>query len=434
MAATTRHDGWVTEKWISPLGRLIDRRVRRPLEEALTDTRVVLVNGARQSGKSTLIRLVAERHDAVLRTLDNDVTRRAAEEDPAGFVAVDRPLVIDEIQRVPNLMLAIKEVVDRDNRPGRFLLTGSARVLGLKSVADALPGRIETLELFPFSQGEITSGPDAFVDAVFEAGATLRHESAMARAQYADLLVTGGFPEAVARPTARRRERFLDAYVDDLIARDVIQIGEVERVVELRAMVRLLAARSGQLLKAAALGNEIGLPHSTVARYLSLLEMVFLIKRIPAWSRNLSRRATSTPKMAMVDSGIAANLLDLDSRGLVRPGAPFGALLEGFVLMELSRQLTWSDERVELFHYRTRDQVEVDAVLENRRGQVVGLEVKAAMTVRPEDFRGLRHLQERLGEDFLVGIVLYTGQHTFSFGEGLLAMPVSALWEVPRPA
>lgn len=417
-----------------PPGHLVERRVRRALDEALSDTRVVLVNGARQAGKSTLVRLVADQLRATWRTLDNEATRQAALEDPVGFVETNGPMVIDEIQRVPELLLAIKEVVDRDRRPGRFLLTGSARILGLRSVADALPGRMETLELYPFSQGEIAGDPDAFVDAVFALGAGLRHDSDLQRGQYAELITRGGFPEAVARPTARRRERFLDAYVDDLINRDVSQVGEVERVAELRALIRLLAARSGHLLKAAALGNEIGLPHSTIARYLSLLEMVFLLKRVPAWSRNLSRRATSTPKVTMVDSGIAANLLDLDADRLIRPGAPFGPLLEGFVLMELSRQLTWSEERVELFHYRTRDQIEVDAVLENRRGHVVGIEVKAASTVRPEDFRGLRHLRDRLGDDLLVGLVLYTGHQTLPFGDRLRAIPVSALWEVQASA
>ncbi|HEY6793185.1 MAG TPA: ATP-binding protein [Kineosporiaceae bacterium] len=418
----------------SPPGHLVERRVRRALDEALSDTRVVLVNGARQAGKSTLVRLVADQLRATWRTLDHEATRQAALEDPAGFVEAEGPMVIDEIQRVPELLLAIKEVVDRDHRPGRFLLTGSARILGLRSVADVLPGRMETLELYPFSQGEMAGTPDAFVDAVFASGAGLRHDSDLQRGRYAELITRGGFPEAVARPTTRRRGRFLDAYVDDLINRDVSQIGGVERVAELRALVRLLAARSGHLLKAAALGNEIGLPHSTIARYLSLLEMVFLLKRIPAWSRNLSRRATSTPKVTMVDSGIAANLLDLDADRLVRPGAPFGPLLEGFVLMELSRQLTWSEERVELFHYRTRDQIEVDAVLENRRGHVVGIEVKAASTVRPEDFRGLRHLRDRLEDDLLVGLVLYTGHQTLPFGDRLRAMPISALWEVPASA
>jgi hypothetical protein len=421
---------------IPPSGGLVDRRLQLSVEEALSDTRVVLVNGARQSGKSTLVRLVARDRGATWRTLDNEATRLAAQADPVGFVEAPGPVVIDEIQRVPELLLAIKERVDVDGRPGQFLLTGSARVLGLQTVTDALPGRMETLELYPFSQGEIGAGPDRFVDAVFREGSRVRHESALTRRDYMEIVVRGGFPEVVARETARRRERFLDAYVADLISRDVSQLGDIERLGELKALIRLIAARSGQLLVPAALGNEVSLAHTTVARYLQLLELVFLIKRIPAWSRNLSRRATSAPKVAMVDSGIAANLLDLDAARLARPGAPFGPLLEGFVLMELSRQLTWCKERAELFHYRTRDQVEVDAVLENRRGQVVALEVKASSTVRSEDFRGLRHLQERLGDDFLVGIVLYTGHQTLSFGEGLRAMPVDSLWQIDpdRPA
>jgi predicted AAA+ superfamily ATPase len=205
---------------------------------------------------------------------------------------------------------------------------------------------------------------------------------------------------------------------------------EVERVAEMRTLIRLLAARSGQLLVSQALGREAGLSATTTSRYLNLLEEVFLIKRIPAWSRNLGNRAIRTSKVAFVDSGVAAHLLGADARGLIRPGGPFGPLLEGFVLMELARQLTWADEQVDLFHYRTKDQVEVDAVLENRRGQVVGIEVKASSTVRADDFRGLRHLADRLGEDFLAGIVLHTGTLTLPFGDRMRAMPVSALWEV----
>ncbi len=413
----------------SPLGRLLPRHAQRAVDEALLDTRVVLVNGARQSGKSTLVRLIGAVQGAEWRTLDRVVTRQAAEEDPIGFVDVATPLVIDEIQRVPELLLAIKEAVDTDPRPGRFLLTGSARVLALRALPDALPGRMETIELWPFSQGEIDGSPDGFVDAVFEHGPDLHHDSQVGRAEYAERIVRGGFPESVARTQPRRRERYLDSYVDDLIARDVSQLSEIERTGEMRALVRLLAARSGQLLVASALGSDIRLPHRTVSRYLDLLEEVFLIKRVPAWSRNLSARAIGTPKVAMVDSGVAANLLGADARHLLRPGAPFGTLLEGFVLMELARQLTWSTERTEMFHYRTRDKVEVDAVLENRRGQVVGVEVKASSTVRAEDFRGLRHLAERLDDDFTVGVVLYTGDQTLPFGPRLRAMPISALWE-----
>lgn len=238
----------------------------------------------------------------------------------------------------------------------------------------------------------------------------------------------GGFPEAVARTSSRRRERFLDSYVRDIVTREVSQLSEIERTSEMRTLIRLLAARSGQLLVVSALSCAAGLPNRTVGRYLDLLEEVFLIKRIPAWSRNLSTRVTGTAKVAMVDSGVAANLLDVDSARLLEPGSPIGPLLEGFVLMELARQLTWSDQRAELHHYRTRDRVEVDAVLENRRGQVVGIEVKASSTVRGEDFRGLRHLAERLGKDLVVGVVLYTGGQTLPFGDRMRAVPLSALW------
>lgn len=399
------------------------------MNEALRDTRVVLINGARQCGKSTLVQLVGAARGVEWRTLDRAVTRHAAEEDPTGFIDLPMPLVIDEIQRVPELFLAIKEKVDRDPRPGRFLLTGSARILGLRNLPDALPGRMETVELWPFSQGEIDGSPDGFIDAVFTHGPDLHVGSTVQRAEYAERVVRGGFPKSLARTQPRRRERFFDSYVADLISRDVNQLSEIERTGEMRTLVRLLAARSGQLLVASALGNNARLSHRTVGRYLELLEEIFLIKRIPAWSRNLSTRAIGTPKVAMVDSGVAANLLAADADRLLRPGAPFGPLLEGFVLMELARQLTWSEVRAELFHYRTRDKTEVDAILENRRGQVIGVEVKASSTARTEDFRGLRHLAERLGDDFIVGIVLYTGDQTFSFGPRLRAMPLSALWQ-----
>jgi predicted AAA+ superfamily ATPase len=414
----------------TPFGRVIARRAERAVAEALEDTRVILINGARQCGKSTLVRHLARCRAAEWRDLDIPAARRAATADPSGFVDFPELMVIDEIQRVPELLLPIKVQVDGDPRPGRYLLTGSARVLGLRSLPDTLPGRSETIELWPFSQGEIDSTADRFIDAAFAEGADLHHVSAVQRADYAERIVRGGFPEAVARPTARRRERFLDSYVADLITRDVRQLSEIEQAPEMRTLVRRLAARSGQLLVANALSRDSGLSAMTVGRYLSLLEEVFLIKRIPAWSRNLDTRAIGTPKVAFVDSGIAANLLGADARSLLRPGGQFGPLMEGFIAMELARQLTWSAERAELFHYRTKDKVEVDVVLENRQGKVVAVEAKAASTVGTDDFRGLRHLASRLGEDFVVGIVLYTGDQTLPFGPRMRAMPVSALWQV----
>jgi len=417
----------VTRVPASPIGRILPRHATAVVEQALADTRVVLVNGARQCGKSTLVAQVGAARNAEWRSLDRAATREAARYDPTGFVAGDRPLVVDEVQRVPDLLLAIKEQVDADPRPGRFLLTGSARLLALRGLPDALPGRMETIELWPLSQGEIDERPDLFVDAAFELGSELALTSEEERSDYIERVTRGGFPEAIAR-SARRRERFFDSYVSDLINRDVIQLSEIGRGREMRALVRLLAARSGQLVVPAALGNELGVSRQTVVRYLELLEEVFLIKRIPAWSRNVSSRAVSTPKLAMVDSGIAANLLGADADRLRQPGAGLGPLVEGFVAMELARQLTWSQVRADLYHYRTKDKVEVDIVLENRRGQVVAIEVKAAATLRNEDFAGIRHLGDRIGDDLIAGIVLYTGPETLPFGPRLRAMPISALW------
>jgi uncharacterized protein len=417
----------------SPIGRILPRHATLAVEEALADTRVVLVNGARQSGKSTLVAQLYAARGGEWRSLDRALHREAARYDPTGFVAAEGLLVIDEVQRVPELLLAIKEEVDTDPRPGRFLLTGSARLLAMRGVPDALPGRMETIELWPLSQGEIDDKPDGFVDAVFTAGPEIRHTSAEDRASYVERVARGGFPEGVARPP-RRRERFFDSYLSDLVNRDVIQLAEVERGPEMRALIKLLAVRSGQLLVPGSLGNDLGLSRQTVSRYLSLLEEVFLIKRIPAWSRNLNSRAVATPKSAFVDSGIAANLLDMDAARLRQPGGHLGPLLEGFVTMEIARQLTWSQERVELFHYRTKDKVEVDIVLENRRGEVVAIEIKASATVRGEDFRGIQHLADRLGDDLIAGIVLYTGPETLAFGPRFRAMPVSVIWEAARPS
>jgi hypothetical protein len=408
---------------------VLPRRAQSVVEEALADTRVVIVNGARQAGKSTLVRVIAG-NSARWRNLDRDAERAAAMADPASFVAGDGLLIVDEIQRVPELLLAIKEKVDLDTRPGQFLLTGSARVLGLRALPDALPGRTETVELWPLSQGEIDGLPDGFVDAAFRHGADISFRSDLDRRDYIERVTRGGFPEAVARPQARRRERFLDSYVADLISRDVSQLSEIERADEMLTLLTLVAARSGQLLVENTLANDTRLSARTVGRYLDLLEHVFLIKRIPAWPRNISARSVGTPKVCVVDSGLAANLVDVDADGLMRYDAPVGHLLESFVLMELARQLTWSRHRARLYHYRTRDGVEVDAVLEDRRGRVVAVEVKAAATVRSEDFRGLRHLADRLGDDLLAGIVLYTGRDTLPFGPRLRAVPLSALWHL----
>lgn len=409
---------------------LYARQAETLVTEALADTRVVLVNGARQAGKSTLTRLVAgQRAGSLIRLLDDPATMRAATDDPTEFVSHDGLMVIDEIQLAPELLRPIKVVVDIDPAPGRFLLTGSSRVLALRDLPDALPGRMEVIELWPLSQGELESGLDGFVDAVFQHGPRLNHSSALRRRDYLERIVIGGFPESVRR-TARRRSAFFDSYTSTLIERDVLQLASIERHGELLKLLSLLAGRAGNLLVPGAVAGQVGIPRTTIVRYLELLGSVFLIKSIPAWSTSQTRRAIGTPKLAFVDSGIACHLLGQDAHRLGEPGGAAGAMIENFVLMELARQLTWSRERARLYHYRTKDKVEVDAVVETPDGRVIGIEVKAGATVRAEDLAGLRHLANQTGERFVAGYVLYTGQQTLPFGEKLRAVPIDALWHL----
>jgi len=407
---------------------LIPRRAAELIETAAQDTRVILLNGARQVGKSTLARMVGARHNAIWHSFDNPQTLSAARFDPLAFVQEDSMVIIDEVQRYPEILLPIKMRVDETGRPGSFLLTGSARVMGLRAVPDTLPGRVETIELWPLSQGEIDQKPDGFIDAIFSDPGRVHPSSLVTKAEYAHRVARGGFP-GVRDRSSERRSTFLRNYIGDLINREVSQVAEIQRLDEFRMLIRLLAAQTSSLLVPANLASRTGLSKTTVSKYLAVTHEVFLTKIIPAWSRGAGTRATKTPKVAFVDTGIATHLLGHDSESLLKLNSPFGQLLENFVVMELARQATWSRTHVELFHYRTKDKVEVDIVLEDAQGRVVGIEVKASSTVRGEDFAGLRHLSQRLGDDFLAGIVFYTGTSTASFGNLFKAMPLSSIWE-----
>ncbi|WP_066364637.1 ATP-binding protein [Herbidospora mongoliensis] len=409
---------------------LYARHAEKMTLEALTDTRVVVVNGARQVGKSTLAGLVTQGLQGAREFyLDDPAVLGAAEEDPVSFVRHDGLMLIDEIQRAPQLLLPIKHTVDQDPRPGRFLLTGSARLLSLRDLPDTLPGRTETIELWPLSQGEIEGTSDGFVDRIFARGADVEvPPSPYHKGDYVDRALRGGYPEAVRRDPGRRRNRFFDSYVTDLISRDVRQISDIERPAEMRRLLAVVAARMAGLLVVQSIAGDVGLSRMTLTRYLDLLELVFVVKRVPAWSSNLTRRAISTPKLIFTDSGLAGRLIGMSSERSRDISAPVGPLLENFAIGEVARQLTWAEEPVQLFHYRDRDMIEVDMVLENASGEVVGIEVKASETVRGDDFRGLRHLADRLGPRFRAGFVLYAGAQALPFGDRLRALPMSALW------
>jgi uncharacterized protein len=415
---------------------LLPRHAQRSVFAALTDTRVVVLNGARQTGKSTLARITAAAFPgSELRYLDEAPVRAAAQADPSLFVRHDGLLVIDEVQRVPDLFLAIKHEVDTDPRPGRFLLTGSARLLGLHEIPDLLPGRTETIELSPLSQGEIDRAPDGFVEAIFQYGTSMRVPSSdLRRDDYIERALRGGYPEAVRRADPGRRARFFESYITDLVNRDVRQLTEIERPADMRRLVNLVAAATASPAVPAAISSRLQLPASTVKRYLNLLDLLFLTRHIPAWSTNLTTRAVATPKLVLTDSGLAAHLTGMSLRRARHPTAPVGPLVETFVLGELARQLAFTDQPVRLYHYRDRDQYEVDAVLESASGEVVACEVKAAETVRSEDFRGIQRLGRRIGDQLVAGIVLYAGGQPLPFGDRLRAWPISTLWTLDPDA
>lgn len=413
--------------------QLFPRRAQRSLSDALADTRVVVINGARQTGKSTLARIVAAASTgSELRFLDEAPVRAAAQADPSLFVRHNGLLVIDEVQRVPELFLAIKHEVDIDPRPGRFLLTGSARLPGLRDVPDLLPGRAETVELSPLSQGEIDTAPEGFVSAILRYGVTMPVPSSdLRRDDYLERAVRGGYPEAVRRSDPGRRSRFFESYITDLLNRDVRQLAEIERPADMRRLINLVAACTASPAVDAAIASRLQVPASTVKRYLNLLDLLFVTRRIPAWSTNLTTRAVATPKLVLNDSGLAAHLTGMSLRRARQPTAPVGPLIETFVLGELTRQLPLTDQPVRLYHYRDRDRYEVDAVLEAASGAIVACEVKAAETVRSEDFRGIRRLARRLGDQLVAGVVLYAGGQPLPFGDRLRAWPISTVWTLP---
>lgn len=405
----------------------VPRLLAARVEEALQDTPVVLIVGPRQGGKSTLVKAIEAPGERTYYTLDQRTVAQAATLDPEGFVASLDRVTIDEVQRAPDLLLAIKLAVDEDRRPGRFLLTGSANILLQPRVADSLAGRMEVLELWPLSVREIERLPGNFIEGVFGAwkdAPRVRPEPWLERA------LAGGFPEARSRASVERRDSWFEAYVTTLLERDVRDLVDLDRTAALGHLLTLLATRSGGLLNQADLARSVSLPHTTLSRYLSVLEMLFLVRAVPAWSNNRGVRLVKSPKMYVTDSGLLAHLAGFNLASAVHAPTLAGTVLEAFVLGELLRERAAAKARVDLFHFRTHSGQEVDFVLEDRAGRVVGLEIKARKSADSGDFKGLRALKELAGSKFHRGIVLYSGDAPVPFGEELWAWPISALWQL----
>ncbi|HEV2275376.1 MAG TPA: ATP-binding protein [Acidobacteriaceae bacterium] len=392
---------------------------------ALQDTPVVIVTGPRQCGKTTLVRSLVK-GDRAFITLDDDIILASARSDPAGLLRGFDKATIDEVQRAPDLLRAIKRSVDEDRRAGRFLLTGSANLLTVPRISESLAGRMEIVNLLPLSRAEIYGHKPGFLKAAFQ-GKVSKHERILTGKDLVEAVLIGGYPEMLRRKEPERRRAWARDYIRAIVQRDVRDIAEVERLDQMPRLLQVLAHHSGQLTNFTQMGGQIGLDDKTTRKYVGVLEQLFLVRRVQPWFRNQLKRLVKTPKLHFLDSGLLAALLGATTEQVARDRAIFGKLLETFVYSEVLKQISWMESSCTLYHYRDKDQDEVDLVVEDG-GAIVGIEVKASATVNIGDFKGLRKLAGACGDDFKLGVVLYDGERVAPFGKHLFAAPLSCLW------
>lgn len=413
----------MTEVTIYP--RLIEPR----LVEALADSPVVLIHGPRQCGKTTLAQKVGKDRGYIYFTFDDDVLLSAAQADPVGFIG-DLPerTILDEVQRAPEIFTSIKSVVDRHRTPGRFLLTGSANVLLLPKLADSLAGRMEILRLHPLAQCELASRSSRFIDALFESSFSAGSYPRLSD-ELIERILAGGYPAALVRSIARRRENWYRDYIETLVQRDVRDLSRIRRLDALPRLLSFAAGQSAQLLNVSDLASPFQVSRPTIKDYLTLLEQIFLLELLLPWHSNRIKRLVKTPKLHLGDTGLVAAMLGLTHTTLKKDRTTLGPLLETFVFQELRRQASGHIDAFRFHHFRDKDGAEVDIVIELGAHEVAGVEVKAAATVRSTDFRGLRKLKNAAGKRFTAGVVLYDGETCVSFGKNLFAIPIRLLWE-----
>lgn len=407
---------------------MIRRNVQTLIEKALVRSPVVLITGARQTGKTTLAQQIAQNHQFSYVTFDDIRFLSAAQRDPIGFIAgLTKPVILDEVQRVPEIFLSIKQDVDANRKPGMYILTGSANPLLLPRLGDSLAGRMEIFNLFPLSQGELLGIQENFIDTLFNK--QLPHVTKkFSLSDFYTHLDIGGFP-LVQNLDEQARESWFNGYVTTLLQRDVKDIAQISGLAELPNLLHILALRTSNLLNAAELSRVSGIPSTTLHRYLVLLQALFLVQLELPWSSNRGKRLVRSPKINLIDTGLISFLTGTSVTQNRLENRMLGPIVENFVVNELYKQATWNTTRVRIFHYRTNTGIEVDIILENRAGDIVALEVKNSSTVTAQDFKGLSYLANLMGEKFLHGIVLYTGSASVPFGTNLHALPISALWK-----
>ena len=409
-----------------PKSQLIPRLSAKRVADALKDTPVVMVTGPRQAGKTTLVQeFVDDKRRYV--TLDDDTVLAGARGDPAAFLRGMDRAVIDEVQRAPELLRAIKQSVDGDRRAGRFLLTGSANVLALPRVSESLAGRMEVVTLLPLSLAEMRGTKPSFLQNAF-AGKIGKTSDLLVGDDLTSAVLTGGYPEMLSRNDPKRRQAWAREYVRAIVQRDVRDIAEVDKLDRMTRLFQILAQHSGRLVNLSQIGGQIGLDDKTVGKYVAILEQLFIMRRVEPWFRNRLKRLLKTPKLHFIDSGLLAAILGATAGRIASDRAILGPLLEAFVFSEIAKQIEWFDEPCTLHHYRDKDQDEVDLIVEDGTGAILGVEVKAAASVTGADFKGLKKLAGACGDDFKLGVVLYDGEQVVPFGERMFAAPVSCLW------
>ena len=413
---------------MSPAPKTIERFILPQLETALFDSPAVLVHGPRQCGKTTVARAIAHKHGYEYLTFDDDDIRATAEADPIGFVERRASqTVLDEVQRVPGLLTSVKASIDRDRTPGRFLLTGSSNVLLLPALSDSLAGRLALQRLHPFSQDEILGVRSDFLARLFE-GEFLGGQVNRLGAELAERVVDGGYPAALARPLPRRRAAWYRDYIETIVQKDIREMARIGSLDAIPKLVAMAAGQTARLVNVTDLASPFQITRQTIREYLTLLQRLFLIDELPPWHGNHLSRLVKTPKLHIGDTGLAAAVLGIDAVTLWSERTLLGQLTETFVYQELRRQASWAEDDLRFHHYRDRDGMEVDIVLERGYGQLAGIEVKAAATVSAGDFRGLRKLKSVSGDRFRVGVVLYDGTMAGSFGDGMFAVPIRQLF------
>lgn len=419
---------------MDPLIGLAARRLESLVPALLREEPVVVLAGPRTVGKSTLLRLLAQQHGARVLDLDDPGTRSLVRDDLGFYVGGPAPVFIDEFQHVPELLDAIKAELNRDARPGRFLLTGSTRYSTLPRAAQSLTGRVHVETVWPLSQGEIAASAEWFVQRLLDEPGALRSGggSTLERSEYAERVLAGGLPAVLRRAPGRGRSRWFENYVQLVIERDVADLRDIRQAAALPGFLRRLAAQTGQVLNVAMASRSAGIAPTVGEDYTRLLEGVFLLHRLPAWGSTLSARVNRLPKVHVVDTGLGGWLLGLSPPQISARNpsvmTEFGHLVETFVVNEILKQAAWLDRGLRAGHYRTFDGHEVDLVLEDEAGQVVAIEVKAGSTYRHADLRGLAHLRSRLGDRFRAGVLLHTGAGSARPDDRLYAAPIDALW------